>query len=209
MKIGHWIARIGAIGVLGMAGAALAQGYPGVPPGAAPGSMPNDDMNKGLPPQVQQTMELTDAQVKGFFDASDALRAAGNAAAAGNDATSGSPAQIAKGLALNEQSLAIIKKYGFKDATEFQQVGYNAAIAYGVLQQGGKEAVKAKLDKAEAQQKATMEKLRAQVGEEQFKLFQKHASQALSTARTMQDVPDGNIVIMKKYEERMKNLGNE
>lgn len=198
MNSSRSISSVTVAAVLAVAGAVTAQ---------APG-MPSSEMNKGLAPEVQEKMDLTDAQVKGFFDASDDLRAAGEKANAGGKPAS-DPAAFAKGLALSQESVAIIEKHGFKDATEFQRVGYNAAMAYSVLKQGGKEAVKAKLDKAEVQQKQTMERLKATLSPDQFKLFESQAGMALANARTMQDVPEGNIEIMKKYQSRMEHLGKK
>jgi len=197
MKLRRWLTTIATATLLGLPGSALAQEQP---------DTPQAEMNKGLAPEVEEKMDLTDAQVKGFLDASDELRKVGETANKGNK-SAGDAKQLAKGLATNEEALAIIKKNGFKDITEFQRVGYNAAMAYNVVRQGGKDAVKARLDNAEAQQKVTLERLRAQLKPEQFALLQAQAAKSLQTARAMQDVPEGNVELMKKYGHRMANLG--
>src|SRR5262245_1232136 len=74
MKIRRWILVIGAVSLSALGGVAFGQDQ-----------TPSGEMNKGLAPEVQQKMELTDAQVKGFFDAADELRAAGKDADAAND----------------------------------------------------------------------------------------------------------------------------
>jgi hypothetical protein len=164
-------------------------------------------MNKALPPEVQEKMDLTDAQVKGFFDAADELRAAGVTAAGNKEA--GNPAQFARAFATSEQAVAIIKKHGFKDPTEFQRVGFNAAMAYGVVKQGGREAVNERIEKAQARQQETLERLKAQLKPEQYELLEAQISSSLKTAKTMQDVPEGNLELMKKYQGRMENLGKK
>ncbi len=203
MSISRWATSIAVAGIFavigkpGGLGIVVAQ----VPPDAA------NDMNKGLPPEVQEKMDLTDAQVKGFFDAADELRAAGASAAGSKQA--GSPTQFAKAFATSEEAVAIIKKHGFKDTTEFQRVGFNAAMAYGVLKQGGKEAANARIEKAQARQKETLDRLKAQLKPEQYKLLEAQISSSLKTAKSMQDVPEGNVEVMKKYQDRMENLGNK
>ena len=196
MKITRWLSAIATVTWLCLSGSALAQGQPG---------MPQADVNKGLAPEVEEKMDLTDAQVKGFLDAADELRKAGEFAVAGGKSPA-NPTQFVKGLPTSQEALAIIQKNGFKDITEFQRVGYNAAVAYNVVRQGGKEAVKARLDKFEPQQKATLEKLRAQLKPEQFALLVDQAARSLQATKAMQDVPDGNVELMKKYGDRMANL---
>jgi hypothetical protein len=110
---------------------------------------------------------------------------------------------------MSNESQAIIQKHGFKDATEFQRVGYNAALAYSVVRQGGKDAVNTRLDRAETRQKESLDRLRAQLTPDQYKLLEGQVAGALSTARALRNVPDGNIEIMKKYQGRMEKLGKE
>jgi hypothetical protein len=181
MKIARWLSVIAAVAWLGSSGSALAQ-------------------ETGLAPEVEQKLDLTDAQVKAFLAATDLLRKAGGKSPAHAN-------QFAKDLPTSQKALAIIEKNGFKDITEFQRVGYNAAMAYNVVQEGGKEAVKASLDKFEAQQKTSLEKLRVQVKPDQFALLEAQAAKSLQARRAMQDVPDRNIELMKKYGDRMAKLG--
>jgi hypothetical protein len=197
MMISRWVATIASAAVVGLAGAS---------PALAQAAMPNSQMNTALAPEVQEKMTLTDAQVKGFFDAAEELRDAGEGASAD---VSTEPTKFAKGLAMGDESLAIIKKHGFKDTIEFQRVGFNAAMAYNVLQQGGKEAVEKKIAKTEARQKETMDRLRAQLSPDQVKLLEGQVTAAMATARNMQDVPESNVELMKKYGDRMKGLGKK
>ena len=187
MKIARWLSAIAAVAWLGSSGSALAQG-------------------KDLAPEVEQKLDLTDAQVKGLLDATDELRKAGEYSKDGGKSP-GNPTQFVKGLPTSQKALPIIEKNGFKDITEFQRVGYNAAIAYNVMRQGGKEAIKARLEKSEAQRKATVEKLRVQLEPEQFALLEAQAAKSLQAQRAMQDVPERNVELMKKYGDRMAKLG--
>ena len=187
MRTGVWIVTFAAASVFALAGTASAE--------AARGP---SEMNKGLSPEVEEPMELTDAQVKGFFDAADEMRATRK------DGDQADPKGY-QALGTTKENLAIIQKHGFKDTTEFQRVGYNAALAYNVLQQGGKDAIKARVEKNRQQQRDSLEKLRPKVTKEQFKELEKQVATATSMAKPLLAVPDGNIEIMKKYSDRMKH----
>ncbi len=151
-------------------------------------------------------MTLTDAKLRAFFDAVDELGALASDAAAGSVAPT-RPEAFAQALHVSGASTAILEKHGFQDATEFQRVGYNAALAYGVLKDGGKEAVAKKMAAAEAQQAAAMAKMREQLPPEQAAMIEAQAKAGMAMARGMRDVPDENLELMKKYRDRMARLG--
>lgn len=198
MQINRSLVRVAIAAMLGIVGSTAVQAQPGVPQPPR-----GSEMNPGMAPEVMQPMTLTDEKVKSFFDAADELRAKAKEAKDAGAAAS-NPAAAAKGTQLSAENLAIITKHGFKDATEFQQVGYNVGMARSVLQQGGKEAVKKRLDKAQAEQAKTIDKMRGQLTPEQLKLLESQGGAAVSRGRAMESIPDGNLEIVKKYEDRMK-----
>jgi hypothetical protein len=198
MQIKRWLVNAATAAVLGLAGSAAGQTQMGVPQAAQP---PRGlEMNPGMAPEAMEPMTLTDEKVKAFFDAADELAAKGKEA----KGEGGSTAATAKGVQLSAESLAIITKHGFKDATEFQRVGYNVGMARSVLMQGGKEEVKKRLDKAQAEQAKTVDRMRGQLTPEQLKLLEGQGGAAVGRARAMENVPDANLEIVKKYEDRMK-----
>lgn len=197
MQISRWLVRVAMAAVLGVVGSAAVQAQPGVPepPRGA-------EMNPGMAPEVTQPMTLTDEQVKNFFDAADELRAKNKEAKSAGDG--GNAAATTKGAQLSDENLAIITKHGFKDATEFQRVGYNVGMARSVLQQGGKEGVKRRLDKAQAEQAKTVDKMRGQLTPDQLKLLEGQGKVAISRGRALETIPDANLEIVEKYQDRMK-----
>lgn len=196
MQMNRWLVKVAVAAVLGTVGSSPAWAQMGKP--MAPQVPRGSEMNPGLSPKVMQPMTLTDDQVKNFFDAAEEMRAKADAEkAAGTE-------KPAKGAEMSAEHLAIITKHGFKDAVEFQQVGYNIGMARSVLQQGGKAEVKKRLDKAQAEQAKTVDKVRGQLSPEQLKTLEGQSSAAISRAREMESIPDSNLDIVKKYENRMK-----
>jgi len=213
MQMNRWLAKVAVAAVLGTLGSGAAWAQMGKPMGGHMGGQPSapqvprgSEMNPGLSPKVMEPMILTDDQVKNFFDAAEEMRAKADEAKAADP--SGKPA-AAKGAEMSAEHLAIITKHGFKDATEFQQVGYNIGMARSVLQQGGKEEVKKRLDKAQAEQAKTVDKVRGQLSPEQLKTLQSQGAAAIGRAREMESIPDSNLEIVKKYESRMKPVGKK
>jgi hypothetical protein len=147
--------------------------------------------------------------MQGFFAALDEFKASGADAAAQGVRNPSHPAAFAAGLQAAAESTPILQKHGFKDATDFQRVGYNAAMAYTILQQGGKDAMAEKVKKAEAEQAKVLEKLKGQVSAEQYASLEQQLNTAMGAARSTKDVPDSNIELVKKYRERMENLGKK
>jgi hypothetical protein len=82
-------------------------------------------------------------------------------------------------------------------------------MAYAVLKEGGKEAMQKKLAAANAEQEKAMAQLRERLGPEQAAALTAQMQQAMKTAGAMQDVPEANIELMKKYSDRMAKLGGK
>lgn len=175
-------------------GCGVALGQTAAPAGVHPGAAG----------EYTQPMTLTDAKLGGFFDAMDEFRALGNKTAGGDPSR---PEAFARALGVSNESDAILRKHGFADLGEFQRVAYNASMAYGVLEKGGKEAVRKKLEAAKADQARAMEKMRAQLSPEQMMMISGQMEAGMAMAGKMQDVPDENLELMKKYRERMAKLG--
>ena len=154
---------------------------------------------------VAQPVTLTEAQVKGFFDAMDALRAMG-ASKRTTKAELSKPEAFATALQVSGEGKSILVKNGFADVREFQRVGYNVAMAYGVLQRGGVAPTAKKLEKSKAQQAKVMEKLRAHLSPEQLKQLSAQMDGAMKMAETMQDVPPENVELLKQYRARVRAL---
>jgi len=152
--------------------------------------------------QMTQPMTLTDAQLKGFFDVMDELRAKGQATGTNVN----QPSAFAQGLQLSQESQAALQSHGFTSPAEFQRVAYNAALAYGVLNQGGKEAVRRKVAAAKAEQQQAMDKMRQQLPPDQLKMLTAQMAQGLAAAEAMENVPDQNLMLMQKYRDRMTKL---
>lgn len=207
MTFKAWFAWIGSAAVLATPGASLAQTYPGA--GAYPGMPGAAVQQPQVPAAITQPMALTDAKVEGFFAAMKDLEALGADANANVGADPSRPQAFAQGLQVSSEGMAILQKHGFEDVTEFQRVGFNAAMAHSVLEQGGKAAVDAKLKKADADQAKALEKLKQQVSPEQYEMMKGHIGGAMNTAKIMQDVPEGNVELMTKYSEQMADLGKD
>jgi hypothetical protein len=168
---------------------------------------------QGHPPLVSpmmQPMTLSDAQVTGFFGAVEDLQAYSEKNQAGWKAADPSkPMAVAGAMQVSAETTAIVQKHGFKNHTEFQRVAYNASMAYAVLKEGGKEAMQKKLAAANAEQEKAMAQLRERLGPEQAAALTAQMQQAMKTAGAMQDVPEANIELMKKYSDRMAKLGGK
>jgi hypothetical protein len=203
MKYGTFAFSIGIAVVCTLAGSALGQAPPS---GAYPGMYGGGAKPGGPPPEVTQPMTLTDAQVQGFFAAANELKALGEEAGANGGADASNPEAFARSLRVSNQGMAILQKHGFKDPAEFQRVGYNAAMAYGIVEQGGKQAMDAKLREAETEQAKAMEEMQRQMSPQQFEMMKGHLGAAMGMAKSMQDVPESNIELMKKYGDQMENL---
>jgi hypothetical protein len=165
---------------------------------------------QGHPPltsPIAQPLTLSDAQVTGFFGAVEDLQAYSEKNQAGwKGADPSKPMAMAGAMQVSAETNAIIQKHGFKNATEFQRVAYNASMAYAVLKEGGKEAMQKKMAAANAEQEKAMAQLRERLGPEQAKALSAHIQGAMKTAGDMQNVPDANIELMKKYSDRMDQL---
>ena len=148
-------------GALALAVAVAAQPTPGMSPEHAPGAAGKPPGFRPMGPvDMPKTMELTDAQVKGFIAAVGELNKLNPKIAHSLGADIGNPKSTAGAAPLSSEAQAILKKNGFESAEQFQQVGYNAALALGVLDQGGKAAMKKKAEEAEHEQTKILERMR-------------------------------------------------
>jgi hypothetical protein len=152
-------------------------------------------------------MPLTEARLNAFFDAMDELRTSGAGAAAGAQNPT-RPQAFAEALRVSGNAQEILTKNGFKDVPDFQRVAYNAAMAYAVLKEGGKEAVAKKFAKVKRDQAVAMDKLRQHLSADQIKTMTAQLDAAMAMAEAVQDVPPENLELMKtkKYQERMAQL---
>lgn len=158
---------------------------------------------------VMKPMTLTAAQVDGFFAAVGELRAFGDKKSAWKGADPSKPMAMAQALQVSDETTAILSKHGFANHTEFQRVAYNASMAYAVLKEGGKETMRKKLDASKAEQERAMAKLKDRLTPEQLAMLSGKLNDALQALSIMQDVPDQNVVLMKKYRDRMAKLGTK
>lgn len=178
-----------------------------VPPGAMPG-MPGGAAVPALDPAVMKTTTLTDAQVQGFIGAMEDFDALSKKEGGKRKINPSDPADVARAAGNTAEAKAILDKHGFSDLTSFQTVAYNAAMAYSVLQQGGKEVVTQKLDEAKVQQEKAMKQMQQHLSPEQLKAIQGHIGAGMAIADNMRDVPDENLVLMEKYRPQMEKLAN-
>lgn len=153
---------------------------------------------------VTRPMVLTDSQVRGFLDAMDELKpmAGGHAGASPSR-----PDAFAQALQVSGESEAVIRKHGFASTADFQQVAYNAAMAYGVVEQGGMAAVRKGTDRTQAEQAAALEKMQKQMTPQQIEALKAQVAAAMARGGSLGDVPESNVELMTKYRDRMKHVG--
>lgn len=167
---------------------------------------------QGHPPMVSpvaQPMTLTEDQVTGFMSAVEDLQTMADKKSGWKGADPSKPMAMAGALQVSDETNAILQKHGFQSSLDFQRVAYNASMAYAVLKEGGKEAMQKKIDGAKAEQEKAMEQMRARLSPEQAKMLSAQLEGAMKAAGSMNDVPDGNIELMKKYSDRMAKLGGK
>jgi len=194
----RWLLRCGVVIAIGLwaTGTLPAHAQPDAPPAAAV-----------VDSAALRPMPLTDAQLKGFFDAMDELKKLGKIESSKGAPNPGLPDTFARSLRLSEDSTAILQKNGFKNAADFQSVAYNAALAYSVFRQGGKDALAVKQAQAKAQQVQALEKLGQHLSPEQVQMLAANLDKASAFAQALQDVPPQNVELIKPYTDRMKALG--
>ncbi len=154
---------------------------------------------------VVRPMTLTDAQVRGFFDAMDELHPA--TAGTHVDVNPSRPEAFAQALQVSGESEAVLRKHGFASTADFQQVAYNAAMAYGVVEQGGTAAARKGVDRTAAEQAAALEKMKEHMTPQQIEVLKAQVAAAMARGGSLGDVPEGNVELMTKYRDRMKRLG--
>jgi hypothetical protein len=166
----------------------------------------------GLDPATRKNLEpiqLSDSQVKGFFDAADELSAIGKKWGEASQAGSANPQELATAMQATDTTLEILGKHGFKNVNDFQRVAYNVAMAYSVLEQGGTEAVQKRFAEAKAEREKAIAQLRERMPPDQVQMLEQQLSQMEEMAGMMKDVPAANVELMRKYQSRMKKLQQE
>lgn len=165
-------------------------------------------VGQGHPPMtspIAQPLALNEGQVTGFLSAVEELKTL-SAKQGWKDADPSKPMAMAGALNASSETIAILQKHGFKDQGDFQRVAYNAATAYAIVKDGGKAAVQKKYDEAKAEQDKAMEQMRAKLSPEQAAAIAAQLQSAMKMAPNPKDVPDGNIELMTKYQDRMAKL---
>lgn len=157
---------------------------------------------------ITKPMLLSDSQVRGFLDAVDAFRKTGDESTQRLGADPSKLDTAAEALQVTAEAQGILTKHGFASYTDFQRVAYNSAMAYGIAKEGGKEALKNKMEKAKAEQAKAMEALKQQLGAEQAKQIAAQMGAAMGAMDGYLQVPDENITLLKKYAERMDKLSD-
>ncbi|HYD48971.1 MAG TPA: hypothetical protein VEB21_11515 [Terriglobales bacterium] len=165
------------------------------------------DPNAGLDPKVIEPITLTEPKLKSFFDAYNQIQAKNKTALAATDP--GNPAAFARGLKFSGDTEKILLKNGFKTLTEFQQVGYNAAMAYSILKEGGKEAVQRRINDSKDRQAQELDKMKSHLTPEQLKALEGQLNASLGVMANVEKVPEGNIELIKKHEAKMAKLGQK
>jgi len=163
----------------------------------------------GMPPEaISKPMTLEESQLQGFLAAVTDLKALGTEAG-GWQANMGRPEALMRGLQLSSAAQAVLQKHGIQDVTEFQRIGYNAAMAYGVLQNGGKASMAKDLAKAKAEQAKALEQMRQHLSPEQLKALESQMNAGMAMAGSLQDVPEANLELVKKYRTQMDSLSDK
>lgn len=163
----------------------------------------------GADAAVAQPMPLTDAQVKGFLDATDELRKLGDAVESRLGADPSRPAAFAEAIRTNSNAMEILQRHGFDDPVQFSRVGWNSAMAYSVLEQGGPEALEKKMAASRAKQAQALAQMRQHMPPEQVAALEAQMTQGVAMAERLQDVPPGNVEVVARYRDRIAKLGED
>jgi hypothetical protein len=154
-----------------------------------------------------QPMVLSEAQVQGFVAAMKDFQVLD--AKSSSWRMSGKPTSFVQGMQFSAETKAILARHGFTDEEQFKRVAYNTAMAHGVLKQGGKDKVKKDLDRAAQQQAKAMEQLKQHLSPEQLKAMQGQAAAGMAMAGSMNDVPEENLTLVKKYDAEIDALSKK
>jgi hypothetical protein len=117
---------------------------------------------------------------------------------------SGTAGNFSKGPVVSAAVGEILRKNGFKDEAEFRSVGYNAALAYSVVKEGGKEGVAKRLKSADEQQARAMEQIAKKLPPDQVEKLKAQLASTMATQRALRDVPDDNVTLVGKYRSQME-----
>lgn len=205
-----FVIALGLCTVFGVT-AGVAQSHPGVPAGAAAQAAAAAaqaaamQQAGGMPAATFKPSLLSEEKLKGFFSAVEEYRALEGKSAALPAAPS-QPEAFARGMQFSGEAQEILTRNGFSDPAEFQSVAFNAAMAYGVLKQGGTAAVAAKMAEAKANQEKAIAQLEQQLGPEQARALAAQMAGGLAVAESMQDVPEENVTLIERYREQMEAL---
>jgi hypothetical protein len=203
-NLGAWLFGLGSW--LAVASVAIGQAPPPVAGGRTLPGMQGVPGATAVDPAVTKPMTLTEAQLNSFFAAMDDFDALSKQTAKSSKADPSKPAEFAGALATSAEAQEILRKHGFSDPVEFQRIAYNAAMAYGVLEQGGKQALQEKLNRAKAQHEKAMQQMKQHLSPEQLEAMQGHMSAGMAMVGSMSEVPEENLVLMEKYRDRMEKL---
>ena len=192
------IARMSARGVAALA-LGLMLSAANVAPAQLP-AMPN-------PQLLARPMVLSEATVERFLAATAEMKPLGDRIGAWTGGNPLDAATRAQALAVTTESMAILRRHGFADAAEFQQVAYNVAMANGVVTEGGREGLRRKLEANKAQQDEAIEKVGRQLPPEQRAMLSAGSGSSSDPARMVQEIPDANVELIRKYSGRLSVLG--
>jgi hypothetical protein len=156
-------------------------------------------------PAYMKRVPLTDEKVKGYLGAVEELKSLGPE---GQTLSAMNPSMV-KAMEFSGKTTAIIKKHGFADAAEFQNVAYNTSAAYYVVKNGGKEGVKKKLAENDAKRAEAMEKLKAHLTPQQLKMLETQIGAGTAAMQALTEQPDANLELIKKYSARMDELAKK
>ena len=167
---------------------------------AAPAPTTASDMPRlaqtqpGATMELPATVKLTESDVEGFMRAASALQDLGVKADPGKDM------DLAQALAANAEAQRIISAAGFTPE-RLQQVAMSIGMAMAALD----------TDMEELQRKmAQVEQMKSRVSPEQWAAMEASMGQAYAMMKRVQNQPDGNIDLVKRYETQLReNLGGK
>ncbi len=146
-----------------------------------------------------EPLRLGEDDVEHFVAALEDFKRAGLESRLGSDASEAR--QFAEGLRASSEAMAILQRHGF-DLARFQRVGYSVALA---LAAADAAASAPKVNEALAE----VEKLKGQVPKEQYDAMVAGAKAAAGIAEDMQNQPEGNVELVKRFRDRIERIGKD
>ena len=104
-------------------------------------------------------------------------------------------ASLATGMAYSEKMRTAIESRGFTPES-FADVHWNTMMAYMAIELEGQQA---ELEKAREEQQAALEAMKEQLSPEQFEQLKKSMAGAQSVFDAYEQVPPGNVALVKKH----------